>query len=100
MTARHPLSGLTELPDGTLADLNTLTLVDLPPDHPIRQENARLTVRLALAEGRVQQALERLEREAQRSWRRDRVGQLLEGLGCILTGRSSSWSPEGGWPLS
>ena len=50
-------------------------------------------------EAKVQQALERLEREAQHSWRRDRYGQLLEGLGCILTGRKSSWSPEGGWPL-
>lgn len=93
------LSDLTALPDGTLADLRTLTLEDFAPDHPIRQENARLTVRLALAEGRVQQALERLEREAQHSWRHDRFGQLLEGLGCTLTGRSSSWSPEGGWPL-
>lgn len=93
------LSDLTALPDGTLADLRTLTLEDFAPDHPIRQEHAHLTTRLALAEGKVQQALERLEREAQHSWRRDRFGQLLEGLGCILTGRKSGWSPKDGWRL-
>lgn len=38
-----------------------LVLEDLPADHPIRQEVAKLTTRLALAEGKIQTATAVLE---------------------------------------
>lgn len=43
------------------------------------------------AEARIEEALTFLDEQSKHSWRRDRVGQLIEGLGCRLTGRKSSW---------
>lgn len=63
----------------------------LPPDHPIRQEHARLTVALTLAEGRIATTLDHLDREAVTWPRSSAPGQLIEAVGCRLTGRNGSW---------
>lgn len=59
--------------------LEELALEDLPADHPIRQEVARLTVALALAEGRVARAVEALDQDAP-VWTDSLEAQLLDIL--------------------
>jgi hypothetical protein len=47
------------------------------------------------AQTRIEEALDRLQSEARGCFRGSAQGQLIEALGCILTGRKGSWWPEG-----
>lgn len=46
------------------------------------------------AQDRVKEALARLSREAQNVSRQSQQGQLIEALGCTLSGRKGSWWPD------
>lgn len=47
------------------------------------------------SEDRIEEALEQLAREARKNSRVSAMGQLIEQIGCKLSGRKSSWWPDG-----
>lgn len=63
-----------------------------PAPGPIRHRHPS-TARVALLEGRIAGALERLTQAAEHTFRRTPTGELVESVGCHLTGRSGSWWP-------
>lgn len=64
------------------------TVTEVAPVGPVRSD-----IGLTEMHSRVQEALSRLESEARGCFRSSARGQLIEALGCILTGRKGSWWP-------
>ena len=60
-------------------------------DRPTAEEYALAVRRAELAEARIEETLLFLDGASQRTPRRGGEGQTIEGAGCRLTGRKSSW---------